>query len=186
MNDPFAQALLRETQQESKLVMNPGDTLVADVVVETHPVLNNHILVSGVDATGVTFEQWLTHVCGVVIRAGDKVLLQRPADIDQPLVTAVVESSQRGATTSRAIGEALQMQADEVLRINDHHGKPLLEVFSGESGPELKLHHELSELDVEGSFKLKADSLELNARQGEMTLAASGDIKVDGEMIKLN
>lgn len=62
----------------------------------------------------------------------------------------------------------------------------LVDITLSENGPSIQLCQAVAEMDVAGTFRLAADSLEFKARQGEMTLSASGDINVDGEMIKLN
>jgi len=174
-----------ESSTTVELELNSGDVLVADIVVETHPVLPGRVLVSGKDVNGRAFEDWLPCLDGLQVRAKDRVLVQRPANFDEPLVTGIVESSQKSQKSAVA-GQKLNLEPNESLRINDHNGKPLIDLVSRENGTSIQLHQALVELDVAGKLALGADSLELKARQGELTLSASGDIKVDGEMIKLN
>ncbi len=171
--------------QHDQPELRSGDILVAEVIVETHPVLDGRVLVAGKDANEQQFELWLPCLAGLDIKAQDKVMLQRPGNTDEAVVTGILESSQldrRQAGSSQSLDLAL----NQSVTINDHHGRALVDVVSGEDGPIVQLHVPMAELDVQGTLRLEADSLELKARQGEMSLSASGDIRVDGEMIKLN
>ena len=177
---------LDELDCPASLEIESGQVLIAEVVVETHPVMSGRVLVAGTDERGRSFEEWLPCLEGLSIRAKDKVVIQRPANSQEALVTGVVESRHRQARQQSRVGGELTLGKDECMRINDYNGDALLDIVAGESGPSIQLHRSLGELDVPGSFRLVADSLDFKARRGEMTLAASGDIRVDGEMIKLN
>jgi len=61
-----------------------------------------------------------------------------------------------------------------------------LDIKQEPEGPVVQLHTAMTALDVPGTFRLTADAVEIDARQGEMKLAASGDIHMDGEVINLN
>ncbi|MBX2880422.1 MAG: hypothetical protein KTR32_10845 [Granulosicoccus sp.] len=174
-----------EPAQTRELELTTGEILVADVVVETHPVLSGRVLVTGQDGNGRKFEDWIPCLSGLQVQARDRVLIQRPANFEEPLVTGIVESGQRTRDTAKS-AQSLNLQLNESLRINDHNGEALVDIVSGENGTRVQLHQSLAEMDVAGKLKMAADSVEIEARQGEMVLSASGDIKVDGEMIKLN
>lgn len=179
--------LLETTNKEEivELEMESRDVLVATVVVDTHPVMSARVLVTGTDSKNRKFEDWLPCLEGLNVKARDKVLIQRPANTLEPVVTGIVESSHSHRRQAHS-AHSLSLKHNEALTINDHHGKAIIEIVSGDNGPCIMLHTALVELDVAGALRLEADSLQFKARQGEMTLSASGDIKVDGEMIKLN
>lgn len=174
-----------EAEQTIELELKSGEVLIAEVIVETHPVMAGRVLVKGADAAGQMFEDWLPCLQGLNITAKDRVLIQRPCNAPEPLITGIVESmhAQRKQFSS---AQTLTLNENESLTINDHLGRALIDIAAGVDGPSIKLHASLAELDVEGALRLEADSLEFKARQGEMQLSASGDIKVDGEIIKLN
>lgn len=174
-----------ETSESGDLQIASGEALIAKVLVEKHPVLDGRILVSGNDAGGKHFELWLPTMQGLDIKSSDTVLIQRPGNADEPLVTGIVQSAHHSRKTHNT-AHSFTLNENEALTINDHHGRALLDISAGEKGPSVVLHAALAELDVDGSLRMEADSLEFKARQGEMSLSASGDIKVDGEMIKLN
>jgi len=174
-----------EPTQQAQPELRRGDILVAEVIVETHPVLAGRVLVAGKDASSQQFELWVPCLAGLDIKAQDKVLLQRPGNMDEAVVTGVLESSQLDRRQARS-SQSLDLALNQSITINDHHGRALVDVVSGDDGPIVQLHVPMAELDVQGTLRLEADSLALKARQGEMSLSASGDIKVDGEMIKLN
>ncbi|MFK7994438.1 MAG: hypothetical protein AB8B87_09900 [Granulosicoccus sp.] len=181
MNEPG----FSESAQMAELSLANGEVLVAEVVVETHPVMAGRVLVKGQDVAGRSFEDWLPCMDGLNIGARDRVLVQRPGNSPEPLVTGIVESAQARRRPVRS-AQTLTLQENESLTINDYQGRALIDIASTPSGPSIQLHAPLAELDVKGALRLEADSLEFKARQGEMQLSASGDIKVDGEMIKLN
>ena len=163
-----------------------GELLVAEVILEVHPVTPGRVLVEGLHSDGTLFESWLSALQSLVLRAGDRVTIQHPSNYPEPIINGVLDSVDTKPVMARETGAELSLQSDETLRVNDRTGAPLLDIMQSDSGPIVQLYASMSALDMTGTFKLTADAVEIDARQGEMKLAASGDIHVDGEVINLN
>jgi hypothetical protein len=50
----------------------------------------------------------------------------------------------------------------------------------------VRLLVDAADVSMPGRLRLAADELELEARQGEVRVSAAGDVKVQGEVIRLN
>ncbi len=176
----------RDESSMDSLALSSGELLVAEVIVDVHPVTPGRVLIKGNHADGTSFESWLSALQSLVIRAGDRVTIQRPSNYPEPIINGVLDSVDRKPVLAHKTGAELSLQPDETLRINDDKGAPLMDVKQSDDGPIVQLHTSMSALDMPGTFRLSADAVEIDARQGEMKLAASGDIHVDGEVINLN
>jgi len=175
-----------EDSKSEKLDLASGEMLIAQVIVETHPITPGRVLVTGNTSNQSSFECWLAAVQSLEIRAGDRVCIQQPSNFPEPIVTGVLDSVHRKPVMAHRTGAELSLRADETLRVKDQDGNPLLDIKHEHDGSVVQLHTTMSALDMPGAFRLIADTVEIDARQGEMKLAASGDIHMDGEVINLN
>jgi hypothetical protein len=160
--------------------------LIGECVDDRHPTLRGRVLVRIAASTGSDVEQWLPTLQGLSVRAGDRVLLCKPANWSEAVVTGVVDGfARRPRPESRAVA-TLKVRADEVLRVVDHNDQALAEIAATERGPLLRILHRDSEIELEGELRVSAEAITLRARQGEVRLDASADVVVQGETIHLN
>ena len=75
---------------------------------------------------------------------------------------------------------------DESLKILTENGTPLVEVRRDDSGPVVRLLTKETSLDVPGELRINAHRIVMNATSGNACIAASDDVIVNGEMIRLN
>lgn len=61
-----------------------------------------------------------------------------------------------------------------------------MEVFEDESGPVIRLLRDDIDLDLQGKLRVRAKSIELEAKEGQARIKASDDVVVVGEIIHLN
>ena len=122
----------------------------------------------------------------LVVRTGDRVLLTRPANHPEPLVTGVLDSLRRPQPAPLRHGPAVGLRADEAVVVTGERGAPLLEVFEGERGPVVRLLSDDLDLELPGRLRLAAADIQLEARRGSVKVQASDDVVVKGEMIQLN
>ena len=80
--DLFASEQTPAPVEPSPLCLTPGESIIANVLVETHPVLHHRVLVTGSLANGSVFESWVVVLRGLVVRAGDRVELYRQLELD--------------------------------------------------------------------------------------------------------
>lgn len=163
----------------------PGANLIGVCTGDRHPAWLGRALVRWSTAEGER-EAWLPVLQSVVVRCGDRVLLTQPGNGPEPIVIGVVDGfAHRPAPPERAAA-ALTLQRDEVLRVEDAAGRPLLEVRASEAGPAVRLLRENLSLEVQGTLAFKAEAIRMEARQGNVEVVAADDVCVRGEVIHLN
>ncbi len=180
--------VLEQTETEAGAAAETGGLLVGECTDARHPVLAGRVKVRwpAASAEGEPGHAWLPCLQGLVVRAGDRVLLSRPANWPELLVTGVVDGLHRPAAPPPREAGALELRADESLVVRGQDGAPLLELRQGERGPSVRLMGQDLDLEVPGRLCLRAAELQVEARRGDLTLEASDDVVVRGEMIELN
>lgn len=165
----------------------PHQVVVGECVNARHPSLAGRILArwTRVDA-GASWARWVPVLHGVVVREGDRVLLTQPANWPEPIVTGVVDGYAKRPVAERATGATLELERDEALRVIGIHGEPLVEVFQTDEGPVVRLLQANVDLELPGALRVSAQSIRLQAREGELQLEAHDDVVVKGETINLN
>jgi hypothetical protein len=150
---------------------------------DRHPHLPGRVLIRVEDGAQAR-ELWMSGLTHSVIRRGDRVLLQQPANWPEPVVLGVLDGQQARSATAVTAG-TLELQRDEQLTIQDHLGAPLLTIVPTPQGPLLRLARADQSLEIDGRLRVVADAIDMRAR-GHLTLGAGADVVVTGEEIKLN
>ena len=183
-------ALLREVIKTTAAAAPAQDTgtLVGECLEDEHEVLRNRIKVGWIDPGGDPRQAWLAPLRNLVVRQGDRVLLTRPANWPEPLVTGVLDGLHRPGPTPAGLrqGPSLRLRADERVRVAGEQGQDLLELRQSEHGPVLRLLGPDLDLELPGRLRLSATEIALVARRGDVRVDASDDVKVRGEVIELN
>lgn len=162
------------------------EVLVGDCLDARHPTLLGRGLIRWKDASGGEARRWLPTLSGVVLRAGDRVVLTRPANFDEPIVMGVLDGFEPRPEPEVTRGPSIAVERDETLRVTTAEGRGLLEIRQQESGPVVKIFDEGLDLELPGRLRLSADAIELEARKGPVNVRATDDVIVRGEVIKLN
>lgn len=163
-----------------------ADSLVGEVLDARHPVLQGRVQVRWQAAGADVQTAWLPCLQGITVRRRDRVLLQQAANWPDLLVVGVVDGfaqRPRGETVEAA---RLQLLADETLTVTAADEQPLLEIQQSETGTRIRLLREDIDIELPGRLQLSARQLDLQATGGSVTIAASDDVKVSGEVIRLN
>lgn len=165
----------------------PAGTSLGVCVAGEHPTLAGRALVRWRDGDGAVQEGWLPHLKGLLPRRGDRVVLTTLANHDEPIVLGVLDGLRGRLPAPAAVeGPLVRLAPHEALRVAAADGTPLLELTLTEAGPVVRLLVEAADVSIPGKLRLAADELELEARQGEVRVSAAGDVKVQGEVIRLN
>jgi hypothetical protein len=181
-------ALLAEPAARASANTGEATGPLVGEIVDTHqPHLPGRVFVRwAIDATE-TREAWLHCTTQVIARRSDRVLLVRPANFGEWIVTAVLTREpasvvpQTGEVASRVV-----LDANEALRIDASDGTPLVEIQSSNHGPVLRvLSHDL-ELAVAGRLRLSADTIECISGQGGTDLRSDGELVMRSPRIRLN
>jgi hypothetical protein len=162
------------------------ETLVGEVVDTKHPTLRGRVRVRWMDLEGQTFEKWLPQLHGMSVRAHDRVLLTRASNWPEHVVTGVIDGFAARPEVERETKAALELLPDEKVRVHASDGTPLLEVFQGDEGPVVRLLADDVNLELPGSLRVRAQSIEIEATRGQARIKASDDVVVQGEVIHLN
>lgn len=184
-----APTLLREVLDATAETLPPTQatlTLVGECLEADHPVLPHRIKVGWLAPDGEPHQAWLAPLRNLVVRTGDRVLLTRPANWPEPLVTGVLDGLHRPPPAPLRQGPSVRLRADEGLRITGEDGRGLLELRQAENGPVLRLLEQDMDLEFPGRLRLSATEIALEARRGDVRIDASDDVKVRGEVIELN
>jgi hypothetical protein len=163
----------------------PG-VLVGECVDPRHPTLQGRAKTRWTEPNGSSCERWVPVLMSVTVRANDRVLLVRPANLDEPVIVGVFDGFAARPTRPATGGPVLELQNDEAVRVLSSDGKELLELSLSESGPVVRLLGEDVGLSLPGKLSISADSIELRARQGEVTLSATDDVVLVGATVRLN
>lgn len=162
-----------------------GGCLVAVCIDDHHPSLLGRVRVRWSTREGVG-DAWVPTLQSIVVRSGDQVLLSQPLNGPEPVVVGVLDGFVRRAAPPERVAATLALAKDEVLRVEDARGLPLLEVRSSEGGPAVRLLRDNLALEVEGKLVFRAAAIRLEAREGTVEIEASDDVCVKGEVVHLN
>ncbi len=164
----------------------PPVALVGEVVDQRHPVLQGRARVRWQDPVGEDHEQWLACLQGLVVRGGDRVMIQAAANWPEPVVTGVIDGFARRPDQPAREAARLELAADEAVTVTGQDEQPLLELRQTQDGVRVRLLREDVDVELPGRLCLRADELELRASAGGVTIAASDDVVVEGEAVRLN
>lgn len=160
--------------------------LVGDCVDDRHPRLMGRVLVRWSDGRGAARERWLPTLHGLAVRKTDRVLVQQPANWPEPIVTGVVDGHVVRPDVPRAAAATIALESDEALVVTTRDGAPLVEVRGSDHGPIVRLLRDDVKIEAPGKLELSARSIALHAENGPVTIDASDDVTVQGEVIRLN
>lgn len=170
--------------------VNPSEgthrTLLGECIAVEHPTLRGRVLVQWSDADGKTQKKWLPTLQNLPVRQHDRLLLVKPENWAEMIVTGVVDGFARRPEITRRDAGHLKLKRDERIRINSMDGKELLELFQSESGPVLRVLQKDTSVELPGKLKFSADSIELEAGAGPIHIKSTDDVRINGEMIHLN
>ncbi len=164
-----------------------GGTLLGVCAGGEHPTLRGRAHIRWTEPDGVEHEAWLAQLHGCAAKRGDRVLLTVPDNHDEPVLLGVLDGlSPREEPPAADQGPLVELAPDEALRVAGPEGEPLLEVRATADGPLVRLLASDVGLRVPGTFRVSADDIAFEARSGEVRIDAAGDVKVTGEIVRLN
>ena len=156
-------------------------SMIALCIDAQHPVLAGRIKVR----LGAT-DRWLATLHGMTFRKNDRVLVQYVSNSDEPIVVGVVDGFSKRPKMPRPFGPVLTVEHDESVKVVAANGEGLLEVYCSDEGPVVKLLRNDIHVRLPGRLSVSATAIALNAEQGGVRIAATDDVEVSGEEIRLN
>ncbi len=165
---------------------NRPAAVVGECIDDRHPVIDGKVLIAYPSIDGLPRERWLATLRGLTVRVKDRVILMRPANWPEPVVTGVLCGIDEEAPAPMRSGPALRIAEHESLEITGPGGEPFVEISRGKSGPIVHLLAPDVEIETPGKLRISARSIELEAHRGDLKIEASNDVVVRGEMVRLN
>ncbi|MEM9188105.1 MAG: hypothetical protein AAGF12_02925 [Myxococcota bacterium] len=159
--------------------------LMAECLEDTHPTLQGRVKVE-YEFDGRLTERWVPTLMHIVIRTGDRVLLQQAENWPEPIVVGVVDGFTPRPEQQRGTAASLELRQDEKMTVAARDGQPLVEVWQGESGPVVRVLHKDTDVRFSGKLALRAESIEIEAEKGKVEVRAQDDVDIKGEIIHLN
>jgi hypothetical protein len=160
--------------------------LVGECTDDRHPTLEGRARVRVRAEDDSVHELWLPVLVGVVVRSADHVLLQQPANWSEPVVVGVLDGFEERRERPRSTAHQLELEADEKISVVSRDGQPLLDVWEGETGPVVRLLRADASLEFAGKLALRAETVEIEARTGDIEVKAATDLALKGDTIHLN
>lgn len=162
-----------------------GGSLVGVCTDDHHPTLVGRVRVRWKTPEGEG-EAWVPSLRGLAVRRGDQVLMNRPLNGPSVIVVGVIDGFAHRDPIPNELAARLELKADEVVRIDDSRGRPLIELRAEEPGPVVRLLNKNVTFEVDGKLGFHADSIHMEARKGAIEIEATDDVCVKGEVIHLN
>jgi hypothetical protein len=159
--------------------------LIGECIDARHPSLQGRVLVKFTLA-GHEHERWVAKFQGLPVRVADRVLMLRPGNAQEWIVTGVVDGFATRPQPELSERARIELQRDEAVKVVSSEGTPLIEISQTDAGPVVRVLEPDVRVEFAGKLSLRAEDIELEATQGEVSLKASADVVVRGETVRLN
>lgn len=178
--------LLADQIQSDEVANSRATCLVGECVDDCHAVLQGRVLVRFGGPGVAEREVWVPTLKGLPVRLADRVLLVRPDNGEEWIVTGVVDGFARRPVMAKQDVALLELKLDESVKVVSSEGHALVEISRGEAGPVVRVLQPDVNLEFAGKLAIKATSVEFEATQGTVTVKASDDVVIRGEVVHLN
>lgn len=180
-------AELLETPVDRGVPASPGaPCIVAECVEDRHPTLQGRVCVRVREPDGLERQWWAPTLQGLAVRTADRVLMIRPGNSTEWIVTGVVDGFTRRPQPEKGAAATLELKCDQSVQVVAQDGQPLVEVSQGAAGPQIRILQPDVEVAFAGRLVIKAEDIQLEATQGQVAIRASKDVIVKGEVVQLN
>jgi hypothetical protein len=178
--DLLERPLSRSTPDAAALTV-----LIGECVDARHPSLQGRVLVK-FSVSGLDHERWVPKLQGLPVRVADRVLMLRPGNSEEWIVTGVVDGFASRPQPELSERARIELQRDEAVNVVSSEGTPLVEISQSPTGPVVRVLESNVQVEFAGKLSLRAKDIELEATQGEVAVKASADVVLRGETIRLN
>jgi hypothetical protein len=185
--EPILAGFVSSDREKVQAVPGKGvELFVGECLDDRHPSITGRVLISWQDAQSNAIERWLPALQGLSVRKLDRVLLQQPVNWPEPIVFGVLDGCVDRPDADFESKHAIELKPDEAVRIDSHKGSPLVEICQVDDQPVVRLLSDDVNLDLNGKLSVSAQSIDLVAKKGQVSITADSDVVVKGEIIELN
>ena len=160
--------------------------LIAACIDDRHPALQGRVRVEFADSEGHKQQLWVPALHGLPVRVSDRVLLMRPDNGDEWIVTGVVDGFADRPSVAKTAAVQIELKTDEYLQVVSSAGQPLVEVSQGSAGAVVRLLEPDVRVEFVGKLVVRAEGIEFEATRGQVEIKASADVVIKGELVRLN
>ncbi len=160
--------------------------VMATCTDDRHPTLQGRVHVQFTGGDGREHALWVPTLHGLPVRVADRVLMMRPGNGDEWIVTGVVDGFVNRAVAEKTPAARLELRGDECLQVVSSAGRPIVEVSQGKDGPVVRLLEPDVRVEMAGKLVVRAEEIEFEATQGSVAIKASEDVVIKGELVRLN
>ena len=150
-----------------------------------HPDLPGRVFVRWTDARRMVQRAWLPYVTGTAPRRADAVLLARPDNDPQWLVTAVLGGPQQPEQPDSDV-ETLRLSPGQRVRIEAHDGTGLVELDGRDGEVSVRLMGDNVALEAKGRLRLAGDSVQVEGGTGGIDMRTEREVVVRGRTVRIN
>jgi hypothetical protein len=183
-------ALLEATERDGPAIPWPeafeDGCAVGTCVDDRHPSLVGRVRVQWTAADGRVLDRWFPTTRGLAVRKGDRLVLSRPHNWPEAIVTGVVDGFDERPIVEPMEAARLELRTDEVVVVADSRGRPLLEIHESDDGPVLRLRQPDLSLEAPGHLSVKADAITLQSEVGPVRIQSNAQVAIEGDTILLN
>jgi len=185
--EPILAGFISSDREKARAeLVRQGDLIVGECLDDRHPSITGRVLISWQDAQSNIIEKWLPALQGLSVRKLDRVLLQQAVNWPEPIVFGVIDGCADRPEPDFESKHAIELKPDEAVRIDSHNGSPLVEICQINDQAVVRLLSDDVNLDLNGKLKISAQSIDLTAKTGQVSITAESDVVVKGEIIELN
>lgn len=185
--EPILAGVVSSDREKIKTAPRKGhEVFVGECQDDQHPSITGRVLIAWQDADSNAIEKWLPTLQGLPVRKLDRVLLQQPVNWPEPIVLGVLDGCADRPFPELESKYSIELKTDQALRIDSHKGNPLVEVFQEDDQPVVRFLSDDVNLDLNGKLNICAESIDLAAKRGRVSISAEADVVVKGEVIELN
>jgi hypothetical protein len=161
--------------------------MIGECIAAQHPTLQGRVQVRfATSRGGPELERWVPKLQSLPVRAGDRVMMIRPDNAQEWIVTGVIDGFATRPEVQKSERARIELERDEAISVVSSEGTPLVEISQGQAGPCIKVLEPDVQVEFAGKLALRAKDIELVATQGEVAVTASADVVLKGETIRLN
>lgn len=171
--------------QQADPALGPA-CMIGECIDAQHPTLQGRVRVRFAIRGGREDQRWVAKLQGLPVRLADRVMMIRPSNAQEWIVTGVVDGFATRPEVENAEAARVELQRDESVKVVSSEGAALVEILQGQNGPIVKVLEPDVRVEFAGRLAIKAKDIELEATQGEVAAKASADVVLKGETIRLN
>lgn len=171
-----------------------ADSVVGEIVDTHHPHRPGRVCVRWRDVDAVEHEHWLVYNAGIKPAKGRLVVLSRPSNWREWLVTSMLTQGPASEASPSQASEAsqpgasapvLRLEECDALRVETAQGKLMFELAQEGEQPVLRVGQDLT-IALDGTFRVEAGRVEVRSGPQGTDLRSEGPTLIRGTQVRVN